>query len=375
MRNKAYKYRIMPNPEQEELIKKTFGCVRFVYNQMLAERQEQYEKYKEDKETLRKQKIPTPAKYKKEYPWLKEADSLALANAQLNLNSAFKNFFRDKSAGFPKFKSKHKNKKSYTTNNQDGTIRLIDPKHIRLPKLKDVRVKLHRTLPKNGIIKSATISQTSTGKYYISILVEYEADIEPVTPASQTTLGLDYSSKSLYIDSQGNSADYPKFYRKAEAKLQRAQRKLSKRKKGGENREKQRQKVAKLHEKAANQRKDFLHKLSRQITNAYDAVVIEDLNMHGMAQGLKLAKSTNDNGFGLLKTFLAYKLAEQGKQLVIIDKWYPSSKLCHFCKNENKELTLADRMWVCNHCGAVLDRDVNAAINIKNEGCRILGIA
>ena len=138
---------------------------------------------------------------------------------------------------------------------------------------------------------------------------------------------------------------------------------------------KQRQKVAKLHEKVANQRKDYLHKLSRQITNAYDAVAIENLNMRGMAQGLKLAKSTNDNGFGMLKTFLAYKLGEQGKKLVTIDKWYPSSKLCRFCKHENKELTLADRNWICPHCGAELERDINAAINIKNEGCRILGIA
>lgn len=240
--------------------------------------------------------------------------------------------------------------------------------------MKDVRIKLHRPLPEDAIIKSATISQTSTGKYYISILVEYEADINPVTPTPQTTLGLDYSAESLYIDNKANSADYPKFYRKAEAQLQKAQRKLSKHKKNGKNREKQRQKVARLHEKVANQRKDFLHKLTRQIANAYDAVAIEDLNMRCMAQGLKLAKSTNDNGFGMLKTFLEYKLKEQGKQLVIIDKWYPSSKLCHFCSTVNDNLTLADRIWTCS-CGAILDRDVNAAINIKNEGCRILGIA
>ena len=375
MVNKAYKYRLIPNSEQEELIKKTFGCVRFVYNQMLAERKEQYEKYPEDKEALQKLKTPTPAKYKKEYPWLNEVDSLALANAQLNLNTAYKNFFRDKTSGFPKFKSKHHDKKSYTTNNQKGTIRLIDAKTIRLPKLKDVRIKLHRQLPHDAVIKSATISQTPTGKYYISILVEYDTQITPIKAKPETTLGLDYSSKSLYIDSEENSADYPRFYRQAEAKLKKAQRKLSKRKKGSKNREKQRQKVAKLHEKVANQRKDFLHKLSRQITNAYDAVAIENLNMRGMAQGLKLAKSTNDNGFGMLKKFLAYKLAEQGKQLITIDKWYPSSKLCRFCTHENKELTLADRTWVCERCGRELDRDVNAAINIRNEGCRILGIA
>jgi len=197
---------------------------------------------------------------------------------------------------------------------------------------------------------------------------------KPITPTAETVLGLDYSSKSLYVDSESNSADYPKFYRKAEVRLKKEQRKLSKQKEGSKNRERQRRKVAKPHEKVANQRKDFLHKLSRQITNAYDAVVIEDLNMRVMAQGLKLAKSTNDNGFGMLKAFLGYKLAEQGKKLVTIDKWYPSSKLCRYCNNENKELTMADRTWSCNCCGAELDRDINAAINIKKEGCRILEI-
>jgi putative transposase len=224
-------------------------------------------------------------------------------------------------------------------------------------------------------IKSATISKTPTGKYYISILVEVEAKIKPVEPMLETVVGLDYSSKSLFVDSEANHADYPKFYRQAEDKLKKAGRKLSKRQKGSKNREKQRRKVAKLHEKVANQRKDFLHKLSRQIANAYTAVAIEDLNMRGMAQSLNLAKSTNDNGFGMLKTFLAYKLAEQGKPLVVIDKWFPSSKMCRFCTNENKELTLSDRTWTCSHCGAELDRDINAAINIKNEGCRLLGIA
>lgn len=372
--NKAYKYRIYPNPEQETLINKTFGCVRFVYNRMLANRKEVYEQFKDDKDLLKQQKYLLPADFKKEFAWLKEVDSLALSNAQLNLQTAYKNFFRDKSVGFPKFKSKHRDKKSYTTNNQSGTIRLIDGRTVRLPKLKDVRIKLHRQLPKDAIIKSATISKTPTGKYQISILVEYEAKIKPVAPTVETVLGLDYSSKSLFVDSQANNADYPRFYRQAEAKLKKAQRKLSKRQKGGKNRDKQRNKVARLHEKVANQRKDFLHKLSRQITNACSAVAIEDLNMRGMAQSLNLAKSTNDNGFGMFKTFLAYKLAEQGKQLATIDKWFPSSKMCRHCENINAELTLSDRVWTCEQCGAELDRDVNAAINIKNEGCRILGL-
>ena len=373
--NRACKYRLYPSPEQAILINKTFGCVRFVYNKMLANRKETYERFKDDKETLKRQKYLLPAQFKKEFEWLKEVDSLALANAQLNLQTAYTNFFHDKAIGFPKFKCKHRDKKSYTTNNQGGTIRIVDPKTIRLPKLKDVQIKLHRPLPPMSEIKSATVSRTPTGKYYISVLVEVETSIEKVPPTVDTVIGLDYSSKALFVDNQANNADYPRFYRQAETKLKKAQRKLSKRQKGSKNREKQRCKVARLHERVTNQRKDFLHKLSRQIANVYTAVAIEDLNMRGLAQCLKLAKSTQDNGFGMLKTFLAYKLEEQGKQLVVIDKWFPSSKRCHCCQNENKELTLADRTWTCGHCGKELDRDVNAAINIKNEGCRILGIA
>ncbi len=217
--NKAYVYRIYPNTEQSKLINKTFGCVRFIYNKMLSNRKAVYEQYKEGDQAVKRQKYSTPAQYKTEHEWLKEVDSLALANAQLNLNAAFNNFFRDKSVGFPKYKRKHIDKKSYTTNNQGGTIRLIDKKHIRLPKLKDVHIKLHRQLPGEGIIKSATISKTPTGKYHISILVEYEEDTKKVKPTCDTTVGLDYSSKSLYVDNQASSAEYPKFYRKAEIKL------------------------------------------------------------------------------------------------------------------------------------------------------------
>ena len=372
--NKAYQYRLYPNREQATLINKTFGCVRFIYNKMLGNRKALYELYQDDKETLLQQRYMLPSEYKKEYEWLKEVDSLALANAQLHLDAAYKNFFRTPSVGFPKFKSKHYSRKSYTTNNQKGSIRIIDEQTIRLPKLKDVNICLHRPIPEGMAIKSATICQTPAGNYYISILVEYEQEIVPITPVEENVVGLDYTSGTLYMDSNGNSAEYPQFYRKSEARLKKEQRKLSHRKKGGRNREKQRLKVARLHEKVANQRKDFLHKQSRQIANAHDAVVIEYLNMRGLAQCLNLGKSTNDNGFGKLKVMLGYKLAEQGKQLVVIDKWYPSSKRCHVCGSDNKELTLSDRIWVCKHCGTEHNRDINAAINIRQEGCRMLGI-
>ena len=373
--NKAYKYRIYPNYAQEILINRTFGCVRFIYNQMLANRKSIYEQYKDDKEELRKQKYRLPADFKNDYEWLREVDSLALANAQLNLQTAYQNFFRDNTIGFPKFKSKHLDRKSYTTNNQNGTIRLINDNHLRLPKLKDVRIKLHRRLPEDVNIKSATISKTAAGKYFVAILIEYETAALAIQPTIEMTLGLDYSSPTLYVDNQGDNADYPRFYRKSEQKLQKEQRKLSHRKKGGKNYRKQKLKVARVHEKIANQRKDFLHKRSRQIANVWDAIVVEDIHLRGLSSSLMLGKSTNDNGFGMFRTFLEYKLIEQGKRLIVIDKWFPSSKLCSHCGNVNNELTLADRNWICPNCKSELDRDINAAINIRNEGWRLLQVA
>lgn len=183
--NKAYKYRLYPDKEQSALINKTFGCVRFVYNRMLSDRIEKYEQCKDNKEALKKMKYSTPADYKDEFEWLREVDSLALANAQLNLNTAYKNFFRDKSIGFPKFKSKHKDRKSYTTNNQKSTIKIIDNSYVRLPKLKDVKIKLHRQIPSDCEIKSATISQSASGKYQISVLVEFDVEIQPVHPCAE----------------------------------------------------------------------------------------------------------------------------------------------------------------------------------------------
>lgn len=329
---------------------------------MLSDR---IEYYKETGESLNN----TPAQYKKEFEWLKEVDSLALANAQLNLNKAYKNFFREKSVGFPKFKSRKSNHRSYTTNYVNGNIKLEDG-FLTLPKLKAVKIKQHREVPKDYKLKSVTIGKTPTGKYFASILYEYEQDIEPVKPES--FLGLDYSMKELFITSDGVSAEYPRYYRLSLEKLKKEQRKLSKCEIGSNNRNKQRIKVANLHEKVANQRKDFLHKASRQITNAVDVVCIEDLSMKGMSQALHFGKSVSDNSFGVFTSMLDYKLKEQGKQLVRIDRWFPSSKKCSECGQIKDTLSLSDRTYHCEHCDLVLDRDYNASINIRNEGMRIL---
>lgn len=311
----------------------------------------------------------TPAQYKNEFEWLKEVDSLALANAQMNLQTAYNNFFRKPKTGFPRFKSKRNNKKSYTTNFVNGNIKLENG-FIVLPKIKAVKIKQHRSIPKDYKLKAVTVSKTATGKYFASILYEYEVDIKTVQPNS--FLGLDFSMKELYVSSDGMSAEYPRYYRQSLDQLKREQRKLSLCQKGSENRNKQRMKVAKIHEKVTNQRKDFLHKQSKQITNAVDAVCIEDLDMKGMSQALNFGKSVMDNGFGMFVTMLNYKLMEQGKQLVKIDRWFPSSKRCSGCGMVKNTLLLSERTYHCEDCGMTMDRDYNASINIKVEGIRLL---
>ena len=360
--NRAYKFRLYPNKQQCKLLGKTFGCTRFIYNKMLSDKKKYYEK-------TGKILKNTPAQYKDEYEWLKEVDSLALANAQLDLNNAFKNFHRNDNIGYPKFKSKKKCRKSYTTNLVNGNIRL-EHGFIRLPKLGMVKIKQHRSIPEGYKLKAATVSQSATGKYHASVLYEYEKDIKKVEP--EIFIGLDYSMKELYVDSDGRSAEYPRYYRRSLEKLRKEQRKLSKCQKKSSNRNKQRLKVAKIHEKVSNQRTDFLHKLSRQIANAVDVVCIEDLNMKGMSKSLNFGKSVSDNSYGRFSRMLEYKLTDIGKQLVKIDKCFPSSKMCSECDNVKKELSLSERMYRCEVCGAVLDRDHNAGRNIRNEGMRML---
>lgn len=358
--NKAYKFRAMPNAEQRILFAKTVGCARLVYNRMLADKIAHYE-------TTGKMLQTTPAQYKEEFPFLREVDSLALCNAQLQVQTAYKNFFRDKSTGFPKFRSKKASRKAYTTNCINGNIAIVG-KYLKLPKIGLIRVKFHRQIPDTHHIKSVTFSQDPSGKYYASILTEYEADVPERTLDTSNALGLDYSSPHFYVDSQGEAADMPHFFRQAEQRLAREQRRLSKMVKGSSNYQKQKRRIALAHEKVRNHRKDWQHKKSRELADKWGIICVEDINYKGMSGSLHLGKATLDNGFGQFRAFLAYKLAEQGKKLITIDKWFPSSKLCRHCGYINDGLTLSDRIWVCPSCGETILRDENAAINIRNAG-------
>ena len=348
---------------------KTFGCCRKVYNLMLSDKIESYK-------STGKFVTVTPAKYKKDYLYLKEVDSLALANVQLNLQSAFKNRFsksRKKNNGFPKFKSAKRSRKSYTTNNQHGTVAIIENKYIKLPKIGKVKAVIHRIPDSDWIIKSATVSQGSDGKYYISVLFEFDNPINLYVADKTNAIGLDYASNN------GNVGTNHKYYRESHDKLAKAQRKLS-RMQGSKKHEnksnnyiKQLRKVNKIHRRIANQRLDNLHKISTKIANSYDVVCVESLNMKSMSnKGFGNGKATLDNGYGMFLSMLEYKLSERNKYLVKVDKWFPSSQICHCCGEVHPEMkNLTIRTMKCD-CGLVISRDQNAAINILREGLRIL---
>ena len=373
--NKAIKYRLYPTTEQSVMFAKTFGCCRKVYNLMLSDKIESYK-------TTGKFPTITPAKYKDDYPYLREVDSLALANKQMDLQEAFRNTFsksRKKKNGFPKFKSAKHSRKSYTTNNQHGTVAIIDNKYIKLPKIGKVKAVIHRIPDSDWIVKSATVSQESDGKYYISVLFEFENAINPYVADKTNAIGLDYASDGLYVDSNGNVGTNHKYYRESHDKLAKAQRKLS-RMQGSKKHEaksnnyiKQLRKVNKIHRHIANQRLDNLHKISTEIANRYDVVCVESLNMKSMSnKGFGNGKATLDNGYGMFLSMLEYKLSERNKYLIKVDKWFPSSQICHCCGTLHPEMKdLAIRKMICD-CGLTISRDQNAAINILNEGLRLL---
>ena len=373
-RHKSYKFRLYPNQKQIVLFEKTFGCARFIWNQMLADK---IAYYKETGKTLKN----TPAQYKKEYPWLKEVDSFALCNIQLNLQKAYKSFFQS-NFGFPNFKSKKKMySQSYKTNNNHGNIELCDGE-IKLPKVGWVRLKQHRKM--TGLIKSATISKTATGKYFISILCEIEIEENNIKTKTilNSSIGIDLGLEHFAILSSGEKIQNPRFLISASKKLRREQKILSRRgllaKQRGRslndcsNYQKQRLKVAKLHEKISNQRRDFLNKLSTNLIKNHDKICMEDLASKNLMKNHRLARAIGDVSWYEFVRMLEYKAEWYGKQIVKVSRWFPSSQICSSCKVNSGKKPLHVREWICENCNYLHDRDINASVNILHEGLKLL---
>lgn len=360
---KAYKYRIFPTEEQKNTLTDIFGQVRFVYNLGLETK---LAAYAGDKKYLDHYDLNLQIKGLKqsECPWLKESPSQALQMAMRNLDNAFTNFFRG--SGFPKFKSRY-HKQSFQL--PQGVKISEDKKQVFIPKLKWVGIDLHREF--KGKVKTVTISKTTTNKYFISILVDTEKEKpkkKPIKPS--TSVGVDMGIKELAITSDGNKFENQGFFRRTMSELRVEQRSLARKKKGSNRYKKQKLKVALLHEKVRNQRRDYLHKISKWLVDNYDTICIEDLSVSNMMKNHNLARAIAEMGWYELRRMLEYKTEWYGKNISVIGKFDPSSKTCSNCGNINKELTLNDRKWECEKCGTEHDRDVNAAINIKNFGLR-----
>ena len=369
--SRCMEFRIRPTIEQKVLIWKTFGCCRFVWNHLLSERIE-YEKVNKGKLLN-----TTPAHLKRENTFLSEVDSMALCNVQLNLNQACRRLFPKGKA--PKFRAKGKDRRSYTSNWINNNIEIIprsdSENYIKLPKLGRVRIILHRSIPDEWRMKHATIKETASGKFFISLT--FDVEIRPKEPRKEFDKieAFDYSMPSLVVSASGENditADDIHWYRNLEKRIAKEQRRLSRMQHGSRNHWEQKHKIGKLHEKAGNRRKDFLHKLSRKVSDSFDAVVVEDINLQHMSQYMNFGKSVYDNGYGLLRNMLAYKLEEQGKVLVKVDMFFPSSKRCSACHAVNHDLQLSDREWTCPSCGMHHDRDKNSCKNLLDEGKDIL---
>lgn len=359
----AYKFRLYPTHEQQVFFQKSFGCIRKVWNLMLQQ-------------FLQTGRLVGYAYFKRmsEFSYLAEVDSLGLANVKMNLQQALLNHKKNPSCfGMPRFKSKKLARKSYTTNKLSHNNIRLSEKYLRLPKVGLVRCKRHRSVPENYVLKSVTVSCNAAGQYYASILFTYELEQLGKTIDVAKSIGFDYKSDGLIVDSNGGVLGSPKYYRRAERRLAKQQRKLARKQKDSKNHEKQRKIVARLHLHVFNQRKNFLHVKSAEITNRYDIICIEDLNMKSLAnKGFGNGKATLDNGFGMFATMLAYKSLRKGKKLIKIDKWFPSSQLCSTCGHkESRVRDLRIRKWTCSVCGALHDRDLNAAKNILSEGLRL----
>ena len=359
----GYKFRIYPNATQARLIHRTLGCARFVYNHFLAVRRDQWNANRKSIGYTESSRLLTDLKKREETAWLSEVDSMALQESLRNLDRAFQNFFA-KRARYPRFKSKHSHSQSYRTRNQANGIRIID-KRIKLPKIGLVRIKQSRDF--DGRILSATVSRASSGKYYVSLCVEAEKE-SLFRLNGGKRIGIDVGLKVFYSDSNGDTVENPYPLKKLQRKLRREQRRLSRKMSKSVNRERARVRVARVHERIANIRRDFLHKISTRLARENQTVAVEHLNIKGMLQNHKLAKSISDVSWSEFFRQLSYKTERHGGELLKVDTFYPSSQTCSACGYQNpltKDLSV--REWDCPACGSHHDRDVNAAKNILRK--------
>lgn len=358
---RATRYRLYPTQDQQVHLARSFGCVRFAWNYSLNLTNETYKETGKGLSRFAIQKAIT--ELKKEHEWLNELYSQSLQVVALNLSRAFINFF-EKRASYPKFKSKHgKQSLSYPQN-----VKVLEGA-IKFPKMGEVKAVIHR--PIDGTVKTVTVTQNARGHYFASVLVEDDRE-QPETSTEGKTIGLDVGLNHIVVTSDGSKFNNPRWFRKHQRNLKRKQQKLSRKHKGSTSRAKARQRMARVHDKISRCRADFLHKLSRRIVNENQVICVENLAVKNMVRHPTLAKSIHDSGWGMFMTLLKYKAQEEGKTYLEVDRFFPSSKTCNVCLNQVWSLPLHIRSWTCSSCGTQHDRDINAALNIRNEGLRIL---